>query len=286
MIDAEVERVPIAEIHIANPRSRNSLKFQAIVSSIGAVGLKRPITVSRREMETDGIRYDLVCGQGRLEAFLALGESTIPAIVLDAPRKDQFLMSLVENIARRQPSNRALIPEVRNLKTRGYSTEEIARKLGLDRSYIYGVANLLEKGEEKLIEAVEAGKLPVSVAIEIATGKDHDIQCALSDAYERGVLRGSRLTAAKRIIAARIKKQRESGKIQSARKLTADSIVKEYQHQIREQKNLINKANLTRDRLLLVTSAVRELMANEHFVTLLRAEGLDDFPEQLAARLR
>jgi ParB family transcriptional regulator, chromosome partitioning protein len=76
-----IENIPIGEIRVANPRSRNKIKFQLIVSSIQAVGLKKPITVSRRERDADGTQYDLVCGQGRMEAYLALGESTIPAVV-------------------------------------------------------------------------------------------------------------------------------------------------------------------------------------------------------------
>ena len=66
MKEHEIERIPIAEIRIANPRSRSQIKFQLIVSSIKAVGLKRPITACRRELDQDGTRYDLVCGQGRL----------------------------------------------------------------------------------------------------------------------------------------------------------------------------------------------------------------------------
>ena len=54
-----------------------------------------------RERNADGTQYDLVCGQGRLEAFLALGQTTIPAIVINASREDQYLMSLIENIARK-----------------------------------------------------------------------------------------------------------------------------------------------------------------------------------------
>jgi len=72
-------------------------------------------------------------------------------------------MSLVENIARRPPSNRALLAELRSLKQRNYKTDEIAKKLGLDRTYIYGVVRLVENGEELLIRAVEAGRMPISV---------------------------------------------------------------------------------------------------------------------------
>jgi ParB family chromosome partitioning protein len=54
---------------------------------------------------------------------------------------------------------------------------------------------------------------------------------------------------------------------------------------MREQRHLVQKANLTKERLLLLTSAIRRLMQDEHFTTLLRAENLVDMPEQLAARL-
>ena len=75
---AEVRAVPISAITVLNPRSRNKKIFQELVTSIAHLGLKKPITVAARH---DGTGYDLVCGQGRLEAFLALGESEIPAVV-------------------------------------------------------------------------------------------------------------------------------------------------------------------------------------------------------------
>ena len=287
MTDKQIERIPIGEIRVANPRSRNKLKFQLVVSSIRAVGLKKPITVSRRDLDGDGTRYDLVCGQGRMEACLALGETTIPAVVVDATREEQFLMSLVENIARRPPSNRALLAELRSLRQRNYKTDEIAKKLGLDRTYIHGIVRLVEHGEELLIRAVEAGRMPISVAVEIASGNDHEVQRALSEAYEKGDLRGARLTAAKRIIAQRIEEQRQVGRDhQTRRKLTSDRLVREYQQRTREQRNLVRKANVTKEHLLLLTSALRSLFADEHFITLLRAENLADIPQQLAMRLK
>jgi len=54
---------------------------------------------------------------------------------------------------------------------------------------------------------------------------------------------------------------------------------------MREQRQLVKKANLTKERLLLLTSAIRRLMEDEHFTTLLRAENLVDMPEQIAVRL-
>ena len=43
-----IERIPIAQIHIANPRQRSRGRWQMIVANIREVGLKKPITVVRR----------------------------------------------------------------------------------------------------------------------------------------------------------------------------------------------------------------------------------------------
>src|SRR4051794_11735676 len=91
----EVKAVPIAAITVLNPRSRNKKIFQDLVPSIAQLGLKKPNTVAARN---DGSGYDLVCGQGRLEAFLALGENEIPAVGIDASHKDCFVMTLVGNL--------------------------------------------------------------------------------------------------------------------------------------------------------------------------------------------
>jgi ParB family transcriptional regulator, chromosome partitioning protein len=101
------------------------------VSNISNVGLKKPITVARREQPSDGKLYDLACGEGRLKAYIALGQTEIPAIVTEATKEDCFLMSLVENLARRQHAPLELMREINNLKSRGYNTTEIAKKIDL-----------------------------------------------------------------------------------------------------------------------------------------------------------
>jgi len=82
-----VAMIPIGLIDVVNPRIRNKRLFKEIVDNIAELGLKRPITVTRRE-HPEGARYDLVCGQGRLEAFQILGQDEIPALVVDADHED------------------------------------------------------------------------------------------------------------------------------------------------------------------------------------------------------
>ena len=100
-VEQNVEMIPIDRIVVINPRVRNRKIFKEIVTNIAEIGLKRPITVTRH-IDTDGARYDLVCGQGRLEAYQVLGQQTIPAFVIEAGAADCAVMSLVENLARRQ----------------------------------------------------------------------------------------------------------------------------------------------------------------------------------------
>jgi ParB family chromosome partitioning protein len=82
----------------------------------------------------------------------------------------------------------------------------------MERSYIAGVVYLVDHDEAVLIAAVEGGKLPISVAVEIANGKDHEISDALAETYESGQLRGHELAAAKRLIAKRIEKRQTSAR--------------------------------------------------------------------------
>ena len=203
-----VKAVPIDQIRFLNPRARNRRNFQEIVQSIANVGLKRPITVSARKSETDSASYDLVCGQGRVEAFIQLGQTEIPAIVIEAEEHDCLVMSLVENCARRQHRAIDLLQDISTLRGRGYSDREIAPKIGVSVEYIHMIGTLLEKGEERLVTAVESGILPLNMAIEIAKSSDEDVQRALTQAYAEKKLRGKKLVAVRKII----EQRRRSGK--------------------------------------------------------------------------
>jgi ParB family transcriptional regulator, chromosome partitioning protein len=254
MTTSSVPAIPISEITIANPRPRSKYIFDQIVTSISAVGLKTPITVSMRERHADGTQYDLVCGQGRLEVFLVLGQTTIPAIVIKASREDQYLMSLIENIARGPPSHLGLLKETRSLSERGYSIDEIAVKLGLGSRYIGTIVMLLGNGETELIQQVESGKIPLTVASEIANGTSRDIQRALTHAYEAGELRGARLKAVRTLIRRRLSK-RSGGRQQKPQPkapLTNQDLAKEYQEYTRIQRALVKRAAIVRERLILV----------------------------------
>lgn len=280
------ELIPIDQIAVVNPRLRNRKAFREIVENIAELGLKRPITVAARD-GADGPCYDLVCGQGRLEAFQELGQSKIPAIIIDASSEDCLVMSLVENLARRQHRALDLLRDIKGLKERGYSEPEIARKTNLSMKYVRGVVRLLESGEHRLLRAVESRKIPVSVAVDIADSDDADVQDVLRQAYENNLLRGGRLMAAKRLVEARQRygKGQLTKDGRSRRSLSVESLLRTYQNDVEKKQVLLRKATATRNELMFITEALRKLLNDENFVTLLRAEGLATIPKNLSDRL-
>ncbi|MES0881791.1 ParB/RepB/Spo0J family partition protein [Roseibium sp. SCP14] len=281
----QIELIPIDRVSILNPRARNKKIFREIVSSIQEVGLKRPITVTRRD-GAEGPGFELVCGQGRLEAFLELGQSEIPAIIIEADTQTSLVKSLVENCARRQHQAIDLVRDIEGMKVRGYSEVEIGRKTGLSVEYVKGIGKLLQQGEQRLLRSVEAGHIPISVAVEIADADDDGIQNALQNAYEKNILRGRKLLIAKKVVESR--HRRGKGMLGSNKKkkdVTSETLVRAYQEDTDRKKLLIRKADATRNRLIFIAHAIRELLLDEEFVEVLKMEKLDTVPKKLAARM-
>jgi len=283
-----VELIPIDRISVANPRVRNQRIFSEIVDNIAEIGLKKPITVTRRPDDADGPRFYLVCGQGRLEAYQALGQTTIPALVIEADAEERMIKSLVENCARRQHKAIDLLHDIGGMKKRDYSEPEIAKKTGLSLEYVRGVARLLEKGEQRLLRAVESGQIPVSVAVEIAEADDSGVQDALQQAYEKNLLRGKKLMIAKKLVENR--RRRGKGLRGTLPRRTqapsSDQLVRAYREDTERKRLLVRKADAARARLVFLTEAFRQLLEDENFVTLLRAEELDTIPRNLANRIQ
>lgn len=286
--DGEIRMIPLSHITIVNPRERGKRKFKQIVDNIACVGLKKPITVTPKESANGHEEYYLVCGQGRYEAYEILGEAEIPALVVQVSKEKLLLMSLVENLARRQPSSVELMRDICDMRDRGDSFNEIAAKTDLDASYVRGMVKLLKQGEERLVQAVEKGKIPVSVAVTIATSEDHEVQKALTEAYEKNTLRGKRLLAARRLVEQR--KTDGKGIRTGLRKhdtsaVSSQKLLRTYQQETARQRLVIQKARLCETRLVFVVSALKQLFADENFITLLRAESLDTLPSYLSTQI-
>lgn len=281
-----VQLIPINKIRVLNTRARNKAKFNEIVANVSQVGLKRPITVCPRP--GSGGEYDLVCGQGRFEAMIQLGQTHIYAMVVDASEEDRYIMSLVENMARRHPGSLDLVRGIAELEKRGYTPAQIADKIGVTESWARGILRLHAKGEEVLLAAVERGELPINVAVEIAWAKDQDVRRCLAEAYEREELKGKEIAKARAIVERRLasgKKTRSGNGKHPRKKMSTDDLVKTYKRSIQRQALLVKRAHACESMLRIVYGALRELVKEEHFVTLLRAERLDKMPKPLAEQV-
>jgi ParB family chromosome partitioning protein len=289
--DAQIRMIPMDQIMVLNPRQRGRRKHAQIADNIGAIGLKKPVTVSLIEgKEGDGEKkYWLVCGQGRLESYESLGQQEIPAIMARGTKEDFLLASLAENLARRNKSALEHVRKIRDLKDTGYNNSDIARKTHLDTTYVRAIIQLLDKGEDRLLVAVDKEQIPVSIAITIATADDKSVQRALTEAYEKHDLRGKALLRARRLIQdrrSRGKKVRGGKRRPADDNISAEKVLKAYKDDTIRQKLLVQKAKVCETRLLFVVTALRQLFADDNFVNLLRAESLDTVPQYLSDKIK
>ena len=281
-----VTMVPIDRIEVLNSRDRNMKVFEEIAENIRTIGLKKPITVTEREGADGTPAFLLVCGEGRLNAFRLLGEAHIPALVIAVSDQDAYIMLLPENIARRGHRPLEILADIELLLARDYTIDDIIQRTGLSQKYVRDIVFVLEKGEERLIEALQNNTIPLTAALEIARAKndDGDLGDMLEEAYKSGQLKGHQLMNAKRLM----EKRRDKGPKSAARpKLpnSAHSLVKTYQKEVARQHKMVLKAEHAHQQLLLVAQGLKALFTDENFVTLLRAEGLDTLPKYLADRI-
>ena len=284
--DDKVTMIRIEEIHVLNPRQRDKKEFEQIVLSIKNQGLKMPIQVSRREAhEPAGLKYDLVCGQGRMEAFIALGYREIPARVVAMPKEERMICSLVENIARRKPAPMDLIREIERLRGVGYKNSQIGEKLNIAASTISGLLLLKKSGEARLLAAILAERIPVWVAIEIAKADTPEMQRELLAGIENKQLNYLSLRMIRRLMEQRRILGKKKGAGARTSRSHSQNIVAMFQEETQRRKLMIKKSTVCEERLGQVISAFNQLLADAHFMTLLRAEALETIPKYLWSKL-
>ena len=284
----EIIMIPIERIRVLNPRPRDKKKFEQIIQSIKNLGLKKPIQVSLRSAE-EGTEpgYDLVCGQGRMEAFLALGHKEIPAIVVEVSREERLLRSLGENMARRLPSRLALMNEIERLKADGYSNVEIGKKLDIADGTVGGYIALKKAGEERLLDAAINGKIPLGVAMDIAKANSPELQRELLKGFESKELNQFAIRTVKRLIDQRrfVGKGRDTDADKKKSRTNADSLINAFKRESQKQRLMVKKARLCDAKLVITVTALGKLLGDENFFNLLRAESLADIPQYLQDKL-
>jgi ParB family chromosome partitioning protein len=287
----KIQEIEISRINILNPRVRSKKIFADMVENIRQVGLKRPITISPKKSKKSGKDFDLVCGQGRIEAFLEMEQTHIPAIIIQDPEETVLLKSLVENLARRLHHPLDHLAAIKALLDKGYDTQTISKKTGLADTYVYMIGVLLRDGEDRLLTAVELGHLPLTVAIQIASSPEEE-QRALQEAYENNDIRGEKLKIVQDVLEARRLRGKSSRtnpnrtkEIDKRRRLSGEDVLKIYKREVERKQALTLQAEKTTRQIHFITEALRQLFREDHFVTLLRAEGLTTMPKKLETLL-
>lgn len=124
-----------------------------LADSIAENGLISPIAVRRV-----GDRYQLIAGERRLMAFRLLGERDIPAIVQEADDRQSAVLSLVENLQRRDLNYFEEAAAIASLiETENFTQQQVADRLGMAQSTIANKLRLLRLPPDAVQLLLQAG---------------------------------------------------------------------------------------------------------------------------------
>jgi len=174
MKDRRREMIPIDRIKVINSRTRDETQFALNVQSIEANGQLKDIRVNDQFLAKDGV-YELICGEGRLIAQKRLGRTHIRAEIVTCTRKQAYLESLVENLARSRPGTMEFAHELKCLHDEGWDYGQIATVACRSSEHVRQYIRLVENGEERLIQGVEQDVFPISFAILVAQSADRQM---------------------------------------------------------------------------------------------------------------
>src|SRR3954454_7199781 len=202
MKDRRREMIPVDKIKVINSRTRDEAQFALNVQSIDAIGQIKDIRVNDKFLAKDGV-YELICGEGRLIAQQRLGKTHIRAEIVTCTRKQAYLESLVENLARSRAGTMEFARELKNLRDEGWTFEQIAQVACRSPEYVRQYIRLVENGEDRLIQGVEQEVFPISFAVLVASTDDAAIQNVLMNAFDQGIVNSQNFARARSIITAR-----------------------------------------------------------------------------------
>jgi ParB family transcriptional regulator, chromosome partitioning protein len=155
--------IPIEQINVNPHQPRkifDSAALQELSGSIKASGVIQPVVVRR----VNGA-YQLIAGERRWRAARQAGLDRIPAVVRDATDAESLEMALVENLLREDLNPLEEAEAYQKLLAQfGWTQEELAQRIGRDRSSIANSLRLLRLPE--LIQAdLRGGRLTMGHAL-------------------------------------------------------------------------------------------------------------------------
>jgi ParB family chromosome partitioning protein len=158
--------IPVEEIALSQLQPRRSIdetRLKELAASIAAHGVLSPIILRR-----EGGRLEVVAGERRLRAARMAGLSVVPAVVRELSGSQALELALVENLQREDLNPIEQAEAYFRLQEEfGLTQEEVARRVGRDRSSVANALRLL--------------KLPKQVRADVVSG-------ALSEGHARALL--------------------------------------------------------------------------------------------------
>jgi ParB family transcriptional regulator, chromosome partitioning protein len=171
----QIEQNPFQPRKVFDERELTSLR-----ESIQAHGLLQPLVV-----RAVGDHYQLIAGERRLRAAAAAGITEVPATVVDFDDQQVLEAALVENIQRADLNPIEKAQGFKDyLKRFNMTQEHLAGRLGLDRTTISNLINLLDlpsevqeavrlqqisPGHAKVLKGVASRERQISMCREIIT---------------------------------------------------------------------------------------------------------------------